>query len=188
LTNTAELRTLLNVAERKKLTYDPWEPSFVNALARQLSDETGMEWTGRHQGDVSAVPEAALFSAFRTDDAGRQVLAGVMLMGDAITAEMLRKVPVAALENSRNLSQGNADDAVREELAKITPLQDADRSDPEAFSRLVAEHYRAWARVVPHPAAAMARHAGVKSPTVHTWIREARLRGLLPPAKRGKAR
>jgi hypothetical protein len=112
------------------------------------------------------------------------VLAGVLLLSDAITGEMLRKVPVAALENSRNLTEAGGRPP---EVDELHPLRDADRSDPESFSRLVAEHYRAWARVVPHPVAAMARDAEVKPPTVHTWVREARLRGLLPPARRGKA-
>jgi hypothetical protein len=57
---------------------------------------------------------------------------------------------------------------------------------PEQISELVAQHYKTWARGVPHPAAAMAAEANAKLATVHTWIREARLRGYLPPAQRGK--
>ncbi len=121
---------------------------------------------------------------FREDESGRWVLAGVLLVGDAITAEMLRSVPVSVVEGAQN---DQAAATAREELAKLTPLQDADRSDPEAFSQLVADHYKLWARAVPAPVASMAATAGVKAPTVHTWVREARLRGLLPRARRGKA-
>jgi hypothetical protein len=158
----------------------------VNQLARDLNEMDGPDWAGWHYG--VSVPEAALFAKFVKNEAGRMVLAGVMLLGDAITADQLRKVPIAALENSRNLSQEGvaAYDQMRVELAKLPPLVRDDLSG-EDFSRLVAEHFKIWARHVPHPAAAMAVEWTVKPPTMHTWIREARLRGFLPPAKRGKA-
>jgi hypothetical protein len=186
-------RTLVNVTERKRWEYHPFEDADgdVNELARKISDETGLDWHGWWRGDVSALPDTALLAAFTKNDAGRSVLAGVMLLGDAITADLLRKVPVAALENSTNLGvpvgdSESAGDRVRSELAELPPLDRAAGLAPEDFSRLVAEHFKVWARYVPHPAAAMAAETGVKSPTVHTWIREARLRGFLPPARRGK--
>jgi hypothetical protein len=111
----------------------------------------------------------------------------VMLLGGAITADLLRKVPVAALENSQNLGDVFSEryDQIHAELAKL-PALERGKLDAEDFSRLVAEHYKTWARHVPHPALEMAVRWGVKSPTMHTWIREARLRGFLPPARRGK--
>lgn len=159
----------------------------MNALARKLDEEIGPSWAGWHYGTIKGL-DAALFARFVENDAGRQVLAGVMLLGDAITAEQLRKVPVAALENSRNLSHEGlpAYEQMRAELAKLPPLERGDLSGEE-FSQLVAEHFKLWARHVPHPAAAMADAWKVKPPTVHTWIREARLRGFLPPARRGKS-
>lgn len=178
-------RTVAYVAERDRLTYDPWKKSFVNAMAKRLDEEVGPRWIGWHLGDVKAVPGAALFARFTESETGRQVLSGVMLLGAAITADMLRKVPVSALENSTNLTR--TDKQLKTELAKLPPLARGNLA-PEEFSKLVAEHYKVWARAVPHPAAAMAAQAEVKPPTMHTWIREARLRGFLPPAKRGKAR
>lgn len=185
LTNDYCGRTLRNVSERERLEYDPQGPSFVNDLARKLDEIVGPSWEGWHYGD--SVPGAAMFARFVKSESGRYVLAGLLLLGDAITAEQLRKVPVTVLENSTNLSTEDAYATMHEELDRLAPLQRVASMSPEEFSRLVAEHFKVWARYVPHPAAAMAAEWKVKAPTVHTWIREARLRGLLPPARRGKA-
>jgi DNA-directed RNA polymerase specialized sigma24 family protein len=131
------------------------------------------------------MPGLEVGARYARSDSGRWVLTGVVLMGDALTADQLRAVPVAALENSMNLSDEGAE-AARVEIEKLPPLARQAGMSPEEFSDLVAQHYRAWAALVPHPAAAIASAQGVKVPTVHTWIREARLRGLLPPARRGK--
>ncbi|MFI6788620.1 hypothetical protein ACIBG4_14950 [Nonomuraea sp. NPDC050383] len=128
------------------------------------------------------VPGAGIAAGYTRNEAGRYVLSAVMLVGDAITAEVLRKVPVAELENSINISATE----VREEIDQLPPLKRAPGMDPEDFSRLVAEHYRTWSKAVPHPAGAMAADAGVSVGTVHNWLREARIRKFLPPAKRGK--
>lgn len=147
----------------------------------------GVRWVGPWEG--TAVPDATMFARFTETESGRSVLSGLLLLGDALTSEQLRKVPVTALENSWNLSAGHgqADTELREELAKLPPLRRAEMS-PEEFSKIVAQHYSVWAKVVPHPGAAMAAEWDVKAPTMHTWIREARLRGLLPPARRRKPR
>lgn len=166
--------------ERK--TRDPDERSLLSALTGTLNRETHLRWGG--SATPAGAPETMQLYGFREDENGRWVLAGLLLIDNAITAEMLRAVPVSAVESGQN---DQAAEAAREELAKLTPLQDADRSDPETFSQLVAAHYKLWARAVPTPVASMAAAAGVKSATVHTWVREARLRGLLPPARRGKA-
>lgn len=130
-----------------------------------------------------SVPGAGMAAGYTKNEAGRYVLSAVMLVGEAITSEILRKVPVAALENSINISAST----VREEVDKLPPLQRTSEMTAEEFSRLVARHYTTWTRGVPHPAGAMAADAGVTVGTVHNWLREARIRGFLPPAKRGKA-
>jgi hypothetical protein len=190
---------VVNVPERKRLQHpqdagNPRGRSFVNALTKKLTEEIGPRWSGWHY-DV-AVPGAALWAMTEEDADGRWVVTGIVLLAEAVTADMLRKVPIEAIENSTNLgvrledAEGStvlAHDRAHTELAKLPRLERGDL-ESEEFSRLVAEHYRVWARYVPHPAAAMAAQADVKPPTMHTWIREARLRGFLPPAKRGKAR
>jgi hypothetical protein len=131
---------------------------------------------------TSYMAGATAHAAFRRTSAGRLVLSGLLIGGEAITADMLRQVSVAGLEklaNSETLE-------VLREIEALPPLKRTSGA-PEDFSRLVAQHYTLWAKVVPNPAANMADRAGSKVSTVHSWIREARLRGLLPPAKRGKA-
>ncbi|MQA78099.1 MAG: hypothetical protein GEV10_06415 [Streptosporangiales bacterium] len=132
------------------------------------------------------MPEAAMFARFEQGSTGRWLLTGVLLLGEAVTADRLRKVPVAALENSWNLTVDGGD--FRAEVEALPPLKREPGMPPEEFSDLVAQHYTTWARYVAHPADAMAAEHGIKVPTVHTWIREARLRGFLPPARRGKGR
>jgi hypothetical protein len=67
------------------------------------------------------------------------------------------------------------------------PLQRPDGSDPEAFYRKVAESYAAIVRDSSKPAKVLADEAGVPVATVHRWIHEARRRGFLPPATKGRA-
>lgn len=62
-----------------------------------------------------------------------------------------------------------------------------DGTDPVGFSRRVAEAYNEAIRQTPAPATILAAEAGVPVTTVHRWIREARQRGFLPPARKGRA-
>ncbi len=136
---------------------------------------------------TSGIPGVSLVAVYRRDRHGRLVVASLALVGvdNVITADTLRQVPLTALENSVNLTLGG--DVNRAALADLGPLRREPGMSPEDFSRRVAEHYKLWAAVVPHPAAAMAAENAVKVPTMHGWIREARLRGFLPAARRGKA-
>lgn len=67
------------------------------------------------------------------------------------------------------------------------PLERPDGRDPDAFSRLVATAYTEAVAETSAPAVALAAEADVPVGTVHRWIREARRRGHLPPARRGRA-
>lgn len=154
-------------------------------VERWLNERLGQSWSG-YAATISRIPGVAVFARYGANRQGRLVLTGLLLLSDAITAEQVRKVPVGGLENSANLSMDDADDRMRDELERLPPLR-RNGADPEEFSKLVAAHFNVWAKYVPHPAAAMAAEWNVKAPTVHTWIREARLRGFLPQAKRGKA-
>jgi hypothetical protein len=127
------------------------------------------EWT-----PAGNVDGAELFVRFEQSQLGLQVITGVMLVGSVIRADQLRQVPIAALTLSRNHGTPEARD--------LPPLRRDPAMGPKEFSRLVAGHYRRWAAVVPTPAVALAREFGVKAPTMASWIREARLRGFLPPA------
>lgn len=109
---------------------------------------------------------------------GRMVITGLTLEASAVTAEMLRKIPMSRIENQAN--------AIGEPVTDLPPLRRDEGVSAEAFSQLVADHYRAWAGTHANPAAGMAAKWDIKPPTMHSWIREARLRGLLPPARRRK--
>lgn len=62
-----------------------------------------------------------------------------------------------------------------------------DGQDPDNFYRLVAHVYRDHAASTRAPAKELAAEAEVPVTTAHRWIREARRRGFLPPARKGKA-
>lgn len=144
-------------------------------------------WVGPYP-DVSG---ADLWARYTRSESGRWQLSGVVLLGEAITSAQLRKVPVAALENSWNLSA--ADPAGRrEKIRDLPPLVRTEDISPMDFSRLVADYYTKWSALVDHPVAAMRADAteaagvDVTAATVHSWVREARLRGFLPPGRERK--
>jgi hypothetical protein len=68
---------------------------------------------------------------------------------------------------------------------RVTPA--AGRDHGEDFYREIARMYGLLTRNGTAPAPALAAANGVKVSTVHRWIKEARRRGHLPPARRGKA-
>jgi len=67
------------------------------------------------------------------------------------------------------------------------PLTRPDGTDPDGFSRQVAAAYADAALRTSAPAKRLADEAGVPVTTVHRWVREARQRGHLPPARKGRA-
>jgi hypothetical protein len=67
------------------------------------------------------------------------------------------------------------------------PLTRPDGTDPEGFSRRVAQAYNEAVDATSTPAKALAAEAGVPVTTVHRWIRDARRLGLIAPARKGKA-
>lgn len=67
------------------------------------------------------------------------------------------------------------------------PLARPDGSDPDRFYAQVAAAYREFVAQSGAPAKYMAEEAGVPVASVHRWIHEARRRGFLPPARKGRA-
>ncbi|WP_089310347.1 hypothetical protein [Actinomadura mexicana] len=152
----------------------------------------------------------------RTD--GRRVINRLYVAGGELDLKALRAIPLDRLEMAINqrpdwpletapgpneTGEQHRLTAVGDELLladgdKVPPvqggvkgerprLQRPDGSDPDAFYALVAEAYRE-ALDESAPAQVLAEEAGVPVPTVHRWVREARRRGVLPPAKkRGRA-
>lgn len=68
-----------------------------------------------------------------------------------------------------------------------SPLTRPDGATPKEFYPRVAAAYSEYAPQTRAPAKEIATEAGVPVTTAHRWIREARRRGFLPPARKGKA-
>jgi hypothetical protein len=121
----------------------------------------------------------------RQNQAGRYVVVGLFIQDERVTAETLRQISILEIERSANAGRHDradligVDEAGRRRVAVELKVR---HRDPEAFSRRVAELYEAWAMIDNNPAAAIARAYDLPSPRVHSWVREARLRGHLPPA------
>jgi hypothetical protein len=61
------------------------------------------------------------------------------------------------------------------------------KEGPDEFYELVAQAYAEYAPRTRAPAKEIATEAGAPISAAHRWIREARRRGFLPPARKGKA-
>lgn len=149
-------------------------------VAAWLADQFGDTW--RHwEGGPAGIPGADLWAQYRDDTDGKKVMVGMLLLADGITSARLRAIPVGELERGDR----EAEKILRAELAKLPPLK-RDGQPAEDFYRLVADHFKVRARYSPNPARDMARDAGEKLVTVHSWINRARTRGFLPQVARGK--
>lgn len=122
----------------------------------------------------------------KPDASGRLVITGLLVTGTAITSDSLRRIPIKVIEARLNQDRASGIDPIRA-TAHLSPLARANGMSAEEFSGLVAEHYQIWAAATATPVAGLAAHWGLKSATAHSWVREARLRGLLPAARRTKA-
>lgn len=112
-------------------------------------------------------------------DGERWVVTDIHLRSEHLTAEALRRgISLARIEASLNSPAG---DETRDQLRR------PDKSNPERFYAQVAAAYRHYATQTRAPARAIADEAQVPVTTVHRWIREARIRNLLPPGHKGRA-
>jgi hypothetical protein len=159
----------------------------VAAVEKLLRQRFGGEWISQAW-EGAEEPGATVFAQFKPDVYGRKVLTGLLLTGSVITADSLRTIPVSSLERAMGDvdSGGAGEDRLREELAQLpTPGHEGRRRID--FLTVVAAHFKVWAKHTPFPATEMAKEWNVNRATMASWIRNARLSGLLPPAKRGKA-
>lgn len=129
-------------------------------------------------GRIEAAVNKAALPADVFDETPRDDGFGVQFAPvDTALADYLDKTE-HRLSNTRLALPGEADRA---------PLSRPDGTDPEAFSRRVAAAYTSAVESSAAPAKVLAEEAGVPVTTVHRWIREARQRGHLPPAVKGRA-
>jgi hypothetical protein len=110
-------------------------------------------------------------------------------MGAAVVADFVRST-----NDDTEPSLADLRSRAREQARQARPkepdrprLTRPDGAAPEGFYPRVAAAYTEYAPQTRAPAKEMAAEAGVPVTTAHRWIREARRRGFLPPARKGKA-
>ncbi len=110
-------------------------------------------------------------------------------MGAAVLADFLRSTTdetEPSLAGLRGRAREQAQQAPPKEPDRPR-LTRPDGASPDEFYPRVAAAYSQHALLTTAPAKEMAAEAGVPITTVHRWIREARRRGFLKPARKGKA-
>jgi hypothetical protein len=158
----------------------------------------------RHRGRPAGLALADALVRFEERD-GRLEPVELRLPSDEqpLTAARLRAVPlgrIAAWANAPNVA-ANIRDHLDETVA--TPFPDFVRlygrgsahrlgeiPEPpygDAFYKRVAAAYSDLARQVARPAAELAEVNEIPVRRVHSWVKEARRRGFLPPGRPGKA-
>lgn len=146
---------------------------------------------------------------------GRLVITGLVVRADPVDSSVTKSIPIARIESYLNIPDlrqfiaegvAAAPDPLTPVLTQMfgppederarqprparkprEPLTRPDGSDPEGFYRRVAEAYSELLAQTSAPAPLMAAEANVPVPTVHRWVFEARRRGVLPPARKGRA-
>jgi len=137
-----------------------------------------------------------------SDEPGRsKVTSLTVTAAGGVTVNVLRQLPLRAIETKRDKDWAGLQRAARRVVKRLggdplAELQELLAGLPESNRRrggtrlyeLVAAVYLAQVDAgVRTPSAVIASATGCPLPTVQGWVRRARLRGLLPPARRGTA-
>lgn len=128
-----------------------------------------------------------------TERDGRWVLTGLRVESDdRLDTNLVRKIPLGRLEELYNVEgsfspviSGSGDGGARPmPRPRVRVPQGRDYGDD--FYAEVAAVYQALLAMGEPPATTIAQDTGVPITTANRWIRECRLRDLLPPARRGR--
>lgn len=146
-----------------------------------LWDRLGDDW----QAIDGLHPDMRIYARWDTSGEGRPKVTGLCLTHPSITTELLRSILITRIAGIPVA----AEKAMSEDefLNALAPLRRSRNEDPDEFADRVAYYYRIFTQMTAKPAKEIADHSGVPVGTVRGWIREARLRGKLPPGTRGKA-
>jgi hypothetical protein len=147
------------------------------------------------EGDRSEIVELHITGRNLTTDKLRSIPLGhieAIATTDPNVTPSDRETPPAPMSQAANALSRRKDQlllnaAHRKAREHRTPLTRPDGSDPDAFYRQVAEAYRDVIQTTPKVAKVLADEADVPVGTVHRWIMEARRRGFLPAARKGRA-
>lgn len=158
-----------------------WKAPLYKPGEDDLWDRLGSDWQ-RIDG-VSSTQH--VYVRWHKPEGERPKVTGFCVVADPVTTEGLRAVPISRLENLARLM----DDPMSADqfFTELTPLQRRKGEPPEEFSERVAWYYRVFSVTSSKPTKDLAEHSGVPLSTMRSWIREARLRGHLPPGTPGKS-
>lgn len=146
-----------------------------------LWDRLGDEW----QAIDGIQADMRVYARWDTSGEGRAKITGLCVVHPSITSEELRAIPISRVAGL----PAAAEHAMSQEefLEALDPLRRRKEDSPDEFADRVAYYYRVFTQMSTRPAKQIAEHSDVPVGTVRGWIREARLRGKLPPGTRGKA-
>jgi hypothetical protein len=141
-------------------------------------DDPWFEWT-----EIPDGPRVMVRFAERN---GRYHVEELRLL-DGVSAERMRSVPLGRIEAAGNaLMHGAGGDRLGVPARIPEALRsNAVRGYPDRFYEAVAAAYHTLAPVTPKPVVALAEANGVPVTTAQRWVREARVRGMLPPGRQG---
>lgn len=154
-------------------------------ITRLVIDSGG----GIRSSTLRALPIARL-EAYMGQFGPRRPVDGRQLADDELTTllpEHEHFVRVDASLDAVIASRPTMTAAPNDERGRREPLNRPNGTDPDAFSRRVAEAYAEAVTQTSRPATLLAAEAGVPAATVRRWILEARRRGHIPPARKGRA-
>ena len=118
--------------------------------------------------------------------------------GDPITSQLLRELPTARIEGAinkrlfafeRTITGGKIELASGRKVAErdlLKPLGNP-KQTPDFYELVALQHGRLTANGDANPSATMAELSSVALSTAQGWVAKARIRGLLPPGRRGRA-
>ena len=121
--------------------------------------------------------------------------------GGPITSRLLRELPTAQIEAAINkrlfamkrehtITGGKITLPSGRKIAErdlLKPLGGTAKQDPDFYQRVALQHGRLVQQGDKNPSATMAQINGVALTTAQGWVAKARIRGLLPPGRRGRA-
>jgi hypothetical protein len=135
---------------------------------------------------------------FATEPGRSKITSLTVSSAQGVTVNALRSLPLRGIEKKRDKDwagiqrfarQITGYDALTELQELLAQLPDGERRRvPARFYELVASIYKSQVSAgFRTPSRSIAKATDTPLPTVQGWVRRARLRGLLPPARQGTA-
>jgi hypothetical protein len=117
------------------------------------------------------------------DPLGRFIISELTIIGNSVSSDILRHIPIQSIEDEANWEVAKNLDAL---FLELPPLDRNNFDNPASFSEAVSVYIRAAALISSKPVLQICEMFDLPGPRVHAWVREARLRGDLPTTTRRK--